>query len=64
MRLLYDEDLKERGIKLSKVQRWRLTKAGRFPKPIKVGERANAYIDTEIDAYIESQIAARDSGKA
>lgn len=36
---------------------------GEAPKPVKLaGGRAAAWVSTEIDAYIEQQIAARDAG--
>jgi prophage regulatory protein len=33
---------------------------GKFPKAVKVGDRAVAWIESEIDAYQEACIAARD----
>lgn len=60
MKLLNDEDLSERGIEpRSKPQRWRLIKAGKFPKPIKIGKR-NLWPESEIDAFIKSRMAERD----
>lgn len=38
-------------------------KAGRFPKPVPVGERT-AWVESEIDAYIAEQIARRDAPEA
>lgn len=64
MRLLDDKDLTDRGIKpTSKAQRWRLIRAGKFPKPIKVGSR-NAWIESEVDAWIQDRIAERDNKAA
>lgn len=60
MRLLDYEDLRQRGIKYSRPQIWRLIKAGRFPKPIKLGANRNAWVESEIDALIEARIAERD----
>lgn len=31
---------------------------GDFPRPIKIGPRASAWIETEVDAWIERKIAA------
>ena len=64
MKLLDKEGLREKGIKYSDVQRWRLTRAGLFPRPIKLGPGRNAWIEAEIDAWIESRIAARDGTAA
>ena len=61
MRLLDDQALRERGIKHSRQHRQRLIKAGKFPAPIKIGLNTNAWIEHEIDAYIESRIAVRDT---
>ena len=58
--LLDDNDLTARGVKpTSKVQRWRLIKAGKFPRPIKQGSR-NTWLESEIDQYITTLIRERD----
>jgi prophage regulatory protein len=36
--------------------------AGTFPKSIPLGPRARAWLETEIEAWIEARIAARDGG--
>lgn len=33
---------------------------GEFPKPVKLGEKAVGWVETEIEAYIDAKIAARD----
>jgi len=60
--LSYD-DLRPKGIKLTKVSLWRMVKAGRFPKPVKIGNE-NAWPEPEIDRYLEDLMAARDVAKA
>ena len=35
-----------------------------FPKPIKLGPRAVGWLKSEIDAWLESRIAARDGVRA
>lgn len=62
-RLLAFEDLRARGILQGKTQLWRLEKAGKFPRRVKIGSR-NGWIETEVDAFIEEQIAARDANEA
>lgn len=32
-----------------------------FPKPVKIGARRIAFVESEVDAWIDSRIAARDS---
>ena len=68
LRLLYGPDLRDRGIKYSRQHLERLIKARKFPAPVKpgagtagAGTGANAWIEHEIDAYIEGLIAARDA---
>jgi predicted DNA-binding transcriptional regulator AlpA len=63
-RLLDESELTSKNIRpKSRVQRWRLIRAGKFPKPIKIGTR-NFWIETEVDAFeaarITAAMAARD----
>ena len=59
MKLIDDTGLEEKGLKRSKVQRWRDVRAGKFPKPVKVGCR-NLWVEDEIDNWIAERIAERD----
>jgi prophage regulatory protein len=34
--------------------------AGQFPRPIKVGPRTSAWVEAEVDAWIEDRIRERD----
>jgi prophage regulatory protein len=54
--------LQERGIPYCKVHLWRLCKDGKFPKPVKLNTTLsrNAWLESDIDAWIESRIAERD----
>ena len=61
MRLLGEEDLKQKGIRFSRSHRYRLIKKGLFPAPVKIGENTNAWPESEIDKWIEDCIAARDA---
>ena len=50
MRLLSRVELKSvKGIDYSKAHLHRLIRAGKFPRPIKLGENRNAWIEEEID---------------
>jgi prophage regulatory protein len=61
-RLLELVELKPvKGISYSKAQLYRLIKAGKFPRPIKLGEHRIAFVESEIDAFIAARIAARDA---
>lgn len=39
---------------------YELIKQNRFPKPIKIGSRSIAFVESEIDAWIDARIAERD----
>ncbi|MGC1822932.1 MAG: AlpA family phage regulatory protein [Pseudolabrys sp.] len=43
---------------------WRLEKQGKFPKRIEIGPGRRAWAEHEIDAWITSRIADRDSASA
>jgi predicted DNA-binding transcriptional regulator AlpA len=60
-RIISPEQLPEKGISLSNDQRRNLENAGRFPKRVPITERTHGYVEEEIDAYLESRIAARDA---
>ena len=63
MKLLCYDDLKPaKSIQYSKVQIWRLEKQGKFPKRIEIGPGRRAC--AEIDAWIASRIADRNSASA
>jgi prophage regulatory protein len=62
MRLLDYEDLRGLGIRYSKCQLWRLWKAGKFPRPVKLSVSRNAFRADEIHAWIDARIAERDGG--
>jgi prophage regulatory protein len=64
MRLLDAEGLRAKGINYSPAHRWRLIKAGKFPQPVKLGLGRNAWVDEEVDRYIEGLVAARDAESA
>lgn len=49
------------GASRSSIYRW--IKAGRFPAPIRIGERASAWDARAIDRWIAARIANRDSAK-
>lgn len=58
-KLLSPKDIENMGIRLSKAQRWRLAKEGKFPKPIKLGTHTSAWDADEIAAWLEARKAAR-----
>jgi prophage regulatory protein len=59
MKLLDYDALRERGIHYSKPHLWRLWTKGKFPKPVKISPSRNAWVESEIDAWIDSKIEGR-----
>ncbi len=47
-------------INVSVPQVYRLVSIGSFPKPIKLGERGSGWLTSEIDAWLQSRVDARD----
>ena len=45
---------------LSRSYIYALAQQGAFPKPIKLSERSSAWVQSELEEWIESRIAARD----
>ena len=47
-------------INVSVPQVYKLVSLGRFPKPIKLGERGSGWLTSEIDAWLQSRVDIRD----
>ena len=54
-RLLRLTDVRER-VPYSRSTIYKLISQGEFPKPISIGERAVAWLESDIDAWIEARI--------
>ena len=50
------------GLKQSEI--YNRISDGRFPRPVKLGARASAWVSTEVQAWIAERIAGRDEGQA
>lgn len=62
MRLLSMEDLRTvKGISYSRPHLFRKIKDGTFPRPIKLGENRNAWLETEVDRWIKERIELREA---
>lgn len=59
VRMLTFNELKDHGVLLGRRQLDRLEAQGKFPKRVHVSEKRVAWVETEIDAYVRKQIAAR-----
>lgn len=62
--LSYEELRSEKGIPYSKVHIWRLERAGKFPKRVRLGAARHAWIACEIDDWLTVRMAERDSSEA
>ena len=60
-KVLSFKDLRERGISYSRVHIHRLVGAGKFPRPIKIGENRTAWLERELDEWLDAKIAERDA---
>ena len=60
LRILRQRQVCER-VGYSQMHIWRLEKAGRFPRRMKLGPNSVGWVSTEIDAWIEARIAERDA---
>lgn len=49
---------------LSTSQLYAKMQAGEFPKPVKIGVRARAWLEAEVEEWIMCQVLARDLRKA
>ena len=63
MKLLDFDGLKAKGIAFSDTHLRRLVRAGKFPKPMKVGCRDH-WSEAEIDQFIADKLTRRDSAVA
>lgn len=45
---------------LSRSHLYALAQQGEFPKPIKLSERSSAWVESEVQGWIDSRIAQRD----
>ena len=51
-------------IPYSKSHLWRLERANKFPRRVPIGAGRYAYIESEVDAWIDARIAERDEAAA
>lgn len=60
MKLVAFPALSGKGIPFSRMHIYRLMKSGEFPKTVPVGKNRVAWLESELDAWIESRVAQRD----
>jgi prophage regulatory protein len=59
MVISYKDLARSKGIRFSRQWIAKMVSAGNFPPPMKVGQRANGYIEAEVDAWMEAKAKAR-----
>lgn len=47
---------------MSKTQLYRFINAGEFPKPVPIGQHRVGFLESEVNAWIESRLRLRDEG--
>jgi prophage regulatory protein len=52
--------LRAKGVPFSKSQLWRLERDGKFPKRVRLSEARVAWVESEIDTWVELRLKARD----
>lgn len=57
-RMLTLRDVRDRTT-FSKTHLYRLINAGTFPQPVKIGERRVAFVEREIDQWLQARVDAR-----
>ncbi len=59
--LLFYKELRQHGVPLSRSQIWRLEQAGKFPKRVHLSERRTAWVEKEVDDWVEQKIRERNA---
>ena len=60
MQSLIRLDEVERRTTHSRSEIYKRMRAGKFPRPVKLSRRVMAWVEQEVNDYVETQIAARD----
>jgi prophage regulatory protein len=58
VRLIREKEILDRT-GLSRTQRWRLEREGRFPARVQLSDRAFGWIESEVEAWIAQRIHER-----
>jgi prophage regulatory protein len=62
MRVISFPELRERkGIVWTRAHVYRMINAGKFPRPLKLGEGTAAWLEQEIDRWLVERAAERDT---
>ena len=47
---------------LSRAHLYRMMNAGAFPRPVKITDKRLAFVESEVDSWIDERVAARRTG--
>ena len=61
MKCLAIHQLRDLGILYSRAHLYRLIRKNAFPKPVRIGAHRIAFVESEIQAWLESKVAERDA---
>jgi prophage regulatory protein len=62
LKLITFQDLgPKKGVPYSRDHLRRLTKSGKFPKPVAVGDHRIGWIEREVDQWLAGKLQARDA---
>ena len=65
VRLLSRKELRTlKGITFSTVHLWRLERQSKFPRRVRLSEQCIAWVEEEIDAWVNARIRERDTACA
>ena len=64
MKVVPFNQLEDFGITFSRTHIKRLMDEDKFPRPVRVGERRIAWLESEILAWLEARVAKRDFSAA
>jgi prophage regulatory protein len=62
LRILDRKALRAKGVPFSNVHLLRLEKAGKFPRRFSLTENRIAWLETDVDAWIEERASSRHKG--
>lgn len=64
MRVLSYPDLRDRkGVVWSRAHVYRMIKAGKFPRPLKLGVGTTAWLEEDIDRWLARRVTERDNAR-
>jgi prophage regulatory protein len=64
MRLLTYKNLEQKGVAYTRRHIERMIGEGRFPAPVRLGPARLAFVEAEIDAWLEARVAERQTKQA